>query len=95
MVNPEEEKRTLESVTLSEAEIVPTVRAITEALCYCFERFGESAKDDVADTLGFKTREKGLEKHLEKHPGANREFVRQAFLEIIADLESDSKSSAR
>ena len=92
MVTPEEEKGTLESVTLSEAEIVPTVRAITEALVYCFDRFGESAKEDVADTLGFKTRERGLDKHLEKHPGANREFVRQALLEIIADLELESGS---
>jgi hypothetical protein len=89
MVNPEEEKHTLESVSLSEGEIVPTVRAITEALVYCFDRFGASAKEDVADTLGFKTTERGLEKHLEKHPGANRDFVRQAFLEIVADLESD------
>jgi hypothetical protein len=94
VVNPEEEKRTLESVPLSEEEIVPTVRAITEALCYCFERFGESAKGDVADTLGFKSRERGLDKHLEKHPGANREFVRQAFLEIVADLESEAEAGS-
>jgi hypothetical protein len=87
-----EEKRGLDSVRLSEAEIVPSVRAITEALCYCFERFGESAKEDVADTLGFKSRERGLDKHLEKYPGANREFVRQAFLEIIGDLESDAEA---
>ena len=94
MVNPQEEKRDLESISLSEEEIVPTVRAITEALCYCFERFGESAKEDVADTLGFKTRERGLDKHLEKHPGANKEFVRQAFLEMIADLEGDAEAGA-
>jgi len=87
MVNPEEEKHTLESIPLSEAEIVPTVRAITEALVYCFDRFGESAKEDVADTLRFKTGERGLDKHLEKHPGANKDFVRQALVEIIADLE--------
>jgi hypothetical protein len=92
MVNPEEEEHTLESVSLSEAEVVPTVRAIIEALVYCFDRFGESAKGDVADTLGFKTREKGLEKHLEKHPGANGEFVRQALLEIVANLEPKSGS---
>ena len=92
MVTPEEEEHTLESVSLSEAEIVPTVRAIIEALVYCFDRFGASAKEDVADTLGFKTRERGLDKHLEKHPGANREFVRQALLEIIADLELESGS---
>ncbi|MGB9301841.1 MAG: hypothetical protein WCD51_14800 [Anaerolineae bacterium] len=90
MVTPEEETHTLESIPLSEAEIVPTVRAITEALLYCFGRFGAAAKEDVVDTLGFKTKEKGLDKHLEKHPGANREFVRQAFLEIIANLESES-----
>jgi len=89
VVNPEEEKRTLESIPLSEAEIVPTVRAIAEALVYCYDRFGASAKEDVADTLGFKTRERGLDKHLEKHPAANREFVRQALLEIIADLEAE------
>jgi hypothetical protein len=91
MVNPEEE-HALESLTLSEAEIVPTVRAITEALVYCFDRFGASAKEDVADTLSFKTTERGLEKHLEKHPGANREFVRQTLLEIIANLEVESES---
>ena len=90
MVNPEEEKQTLESIPLSEAEIAPTVRAITEALVYCFERFGASAADDVVDTLGFKTCERVLDSHLEKHPGANREFVRQAFVEIIADMESES-----
>ena len=90
MVNPEEDKRTLDSVPLSEAEIIPTVRAITEALVYCFDRFGASAKEDVVDTLGFKTKERGLDNHLEKHPGANREFVRQAFLEVIANLESES-----
>ncbi len=89
MVNPEEEKRTLESIPLSEAEVAPTVRAIAEALVYCYDRFGASAKEDVADTLGFKTRERGLDKHLEKHPGANREFVRQALLEVIADLEAE------
>jgi hypothetical protein len=89
VVNPEEEKRTLESIPLSEAEVAPTVRAITEALIYCYDRFGASAKEDVADTLGFKTRERGLDKHLEKHPGANREFVRQALLEVIADLEAE------
>jgi hypothetical protein len=92
MVNPEEEKQTLESVSLSEAEIAPSVRAITEALVYCFDRFGASAKGDVADTLGFKTTERGLDKHLEKHPGANREFVRQALLEIVAGLEAESES---
>ena len=90
MVNPEEEKQTLESIPLSEAETVPTVRAITEALVYCFDRFGASAKEDVVDTLSFKTKERGLDNHLEKHPGANREFVRQAFVEIIANLESES-----
>jgi hypothetical protein len=89
VVNPEEEKRTLESIPLSEAEVAPTVRAITDALVYCYDRFGASAKEDVADTIGFKTRERGLDKHLEKHPGANREFVRQALLEIIADLEAE------
>jgi hypothetical protein len=90
VASAEEEKETLESIPLSEAEVAPTVRAIIEALVYCFDRFGASAKDDVVDTLGFKTREKGLDNHLEKHPGANREFVRQAFLEIIAGLESES-----
>jgi len=90
MVNPEEEEHALDSIALSEAEIVPTVRAITEALVFCFDRFGAAAKEDVVDTLGFKTKEKGLDKHLEKHPGANREFVRQAFLEIIAALELES-----
>ena len=90
MVNPEEEKHALESTPLAEAEIVPTVRAITEALLYCFDRFGAAAKGNVVDTLRFKTKERGLDNHLEKHPGANREFVRQAFLEIIASLESTS-----
>jgi len=90
MVTPEEEKQALESIPLLEAEIVPTVRAITEALVYCFDRFGAAAKEDVVDTLGFKTKERGLDNHLDKHPGANREFVRQAFLEIIANLESAS-----
>jgi hypothetical protein len=89
VVNPEEEKRTLESIPLSEAEVAPTVRAITDALVYCYDRFGASAKEDVADTIGFKTRERGLDKHLEKHPGANREFVRQALLDVIADLEAE------
>jgi hypothetical protein len=89
VVNPEEGRETLESIPLSEAEIVPTIRAITEALVYCYDRFGASAKEDVADTLGFKTRERGLNKHLEKHPGANREFVRLALLEVIADLEAE------
>lgn len=91
MVNPEEE-RTLETISLSQAEIVPTVRAIADALVYCFNRFGQSAKGDVADTLRFKTGEKGLENHIQKHPGANREFVRQALLEIIANLGLESKS---
>jgi len=94
MVNPQEEKETLESVQLSAAEIVPTVRAITEALCYCFERFGESAKEDVADTLRFKSTERGLERHLEKHPGANREFVRQAFRELVADLGGELEAGS-
>jgi hypothetical protein len=89
VVNPEEGRDTLESISLSEAEIVPTVRAITDALVYCYDRFGASAKEDVADTLGFKTRERGLNKHLEKHPRANREFVRLALLEVIADLEAE------
>ena len=90
MVTPEEEKQALESIPLSEAEIVPTVRAITEALLYCFDRFGAAAKENVVDTLTFKTKDRGLDNHLEKHPGANREFVRQAFLEIIAGLEAES-----
>jgi len=89
-MSAEDENRPLESIPLSEAEIVPTVRAITDALVYCFDRFGASAKRDVADTLGFKTGERGLAKHLGKHPGANQEFVKQAFIEIIADLESES-----
>jgi hypothetical protein len=89
VVNPDGGGDPLESIPLSEAEVVPTVRAITEALVYCYDRFGTSAKEDVADTLGFKTRERGLDKHLEKHPGANRAFVRQALLEIVADLEAE------
>jgi hypothetical protein len=90
MVTPEEENQALESIPLSEAEIVPTVRAINDALVFCFNRFGPSGKEDVADTLRFKTKERGLEKHLEKHPGANPEFVKQVFLEVIAALELES-----
>ena len=44
------------------------------------------------DPLRFKASDRGLAKHLEKHPEANREFVRQALLETIADLELDSES---
>ena len=90
MSSAEEEKQTLEAISLSEAEIVPTVRAIAEALAYCFDRFGPAAKEDVVDTLTFKTKDRGLDNHLEKHPGANREFLKQALLEVIAGLEADS-----
>ena len=90
MASAEQEKQTLESIPLSEAEIVPTVRAITEALAYCFDRFGPAAKEDVVDTLTFKTKDRGLDNHLQKHPGANREFLKQALLEVIAGLEAKS-----
>jgi len=90
VASAEEEKQTLESIPLSEAEIVPTVRAITEALAYCFDRFGPAAKEDVVDTLTFKTKERGLDRHLEKHPGANREFLKQALLDVIAGLKAQS-----
>jgi hypothetical protein len=90
MSSAEEEKQTLEAISLSEAEIVPTVRAIAEALAYCFDRFGPAAKEDVVDTLTFKTKDRGLDNHLEKHPGANREFLKQALLEVIAGLEAES-----
>jgi hypothetical protein len=90
VASAEQEKQTLESIPLSEAEIVPTVRAITEALAYCFDRFGPAAKEDVVDTLTFKTKDRGLDNHLQKHPGANREFLKQALLEVIAGLEAKS-----
>ena len=90
MASEEEEKKALESIPFSQAEVVPTIRAITEALAYCFDRFGPAAKEDVVDTLTFKTKERGLDNHLAKHPGANREFLKQALLEVIAGLEAES-----
>lgn len=79
----------LTEIPISIEEYVPSLEAVTDALIAPIKNRGSGAMEDVIDALNYRIGERGLSRLMERHEGANPDFVKQAIEEAIAKLQRE------